>query len=60
MHSRRVGPRLEALLGERDQVRIDISRADAPGADPRRLSELQRQRSGLDLRILKGWETPEL
>jgi hypothetical protein len=52
-----VGPKLEALLDQRDHVRVKISLAMS-GPETERLTELRRQLFELDRKILKNWETP--
>lgn len=51
-----VGPRLEALLDQRDHLRIKISLAEEDDTD---VGELRRLLFELDRAILKHWETPE-
>jgi len=54
------GPGLASLLAERDDVRLRISAAHEPGSDPEQLAALRGQLISLDIRILKGWETPSV
>jgi hypothetical protein len=52
-----VGPKLEALLDQRDHVRVKISLAmSVPQTE--QLTELRRELFELDRKILKSWETP--
>jgi hypothetical protein len=51
-----VGPRLEALLDERDQVRIKIRAAEKEGGMG--LALLRRRLLELDHTILKQWSDP--
>jgi len=54
-----VGPRLEALLDERDHLRIKINLAEnSPEALPEELKALRRRLFDLDLQISKQWEAP--
>jgi hypothetical protein len=54
-----VGPRLEALLDERDHLRIKINlAADKADLDGEELVEMRRRLVNLDRQILKHWETP--
>jgi hypothetical protein len=59
--SSEVGPRLEALLDERDHLRIKINLAEgAPAIDQQGLAEMRRLLVNLDRQILKQWETPDV
>jgi len=52
-------PRLEAMLNERDHIRLQINRAENDGdADPLDIAELRRQLLGLDHEIMRHWESP--
>jgi hypothetical protein len=54
-----LGPRLEALLDERDHLRIQISLAeDNAGAEPREIAALRLQLVALDQQILRRCEEP--
>lgn len=52
-----VGPRLEALLHERAQLRIKISLAEDTPSAIAGAGELRRRVSELDRKILKSWES---
>ena len=52
-----IGPKLEALLNERDHVRVKI-RLAMSAAETEHLADLRRQLFELDRQILKSWETP--
>jgi hypothetical protein len=59
-HSSEIGPRLEALLDERDHLRIKINLAEEGSAtDQQLLAEMRRQLVNLDYQILKQWRTPD-
>ena len=54
-----IGPELELLLSERDDLRIKINMADnGGGGSPEDLWVMRRRLVDLDRQILKRWETP--
>lgn len=53
------GPRLEALLDERDHLRIQISLADNGGAvEPQILAQARQRLSELEREIREQWCSP--
>jgi hypothetical protein len=52
------GPRLEALLDERDHLRIQISMAETEGSED--LTEKRRRLLQLDREIMRHWDKPGL
>jgi hypothetical protein len=55
-----VGPKLAALLDERDTLRVRISLADDNSESEVGIGELRRRLYVLDRAILKQWETPDI
>ena len=50
------GPRLEALLDERDHLRVQISLAEEIGVvEPAILEEARRRLVAVDLEIVRSW-----
>jgi hypothetical protein len=55
-----IGPRLQALLDERDDLRVKINLAENSIDTVSGVGEMRRQLVDLDRRILKHWEKPEV
>jgi hypothetical protein len=56
---RNLGARLEALLDERDHLRIKINLAEDQGISSDVVVELRRRLLLLDKQIMDRWSTPE-